>query len=141
MLLRNQLKFGIKNLKEVANEYVDDYIKPKHWYVLSLFKGVPRLYARWFKTEKDVKRYMKINKLNHITYTHIRGAKAIEFNLSFYKHTRGLYFLVGTKDHVMYGYPPDRISRQDKKSFRTKSRRWQRDFKTLPDNHTDFKPY
>lgn len=140
MLLRNQLKSGGKNLKKMA-KYLDDEINPKHWYIASLIMGVPRLYPRFFKTEKEVLSFMKINKINHIHFIHIRGKRALGYDLKFYKRSVNLYSLINKMGQVIYSYPPDRIKRQDKKSFRTKSRRWKRDYNKLPDNHTDFKSF
>ena len=135
MLLKNLLKFGIKNQKEVVN-LRDKVIVSTHWYILSLEKGIPRLFPRFFLTKEDVKYFMKINNIKGMCYIPILGKKAKDYDLSFY--TGNTHYLI-RKDKKHYKYPSDKIDTQDKKSFRTKARRWKRDYGILPTNLTDFK--
>ena len=114
----------------------DKEINPNHWYLLSLKKGIPRLSPRRFLTEKDLKNFMRINKIKGIHFITIRGSKALEYGLTFYT---GLTHSLLRKGDKHYDYPVDRTTSQDMKSFRTKSRRWKRDFGKLPTNLTDFK--
>lgn len=115
----------------------DEILNPKHWYIMVFIKGKPVLYSRFFKTREKAENFMYINKIKGLQYTPIKGEKAIDYELKFHKGRVNRLF----KNIDSYDYPVDRISKQDRKSFRTKSRRWMRDFKTLPNNHTDFKSF
>ena len=119
----------------MLRKYNDTELNPKHWYILVFRKGKPILYSKFFKTKQKIDDFMYNNKLRGLQYMPIRGKQAIEYDLKFYKGR--LYILFPNTE--VYKYPVDRITSQDKKSFRTKSRRWLRNFKTLPTNHTDFK--
>lgn len=135
MLQVNLLKSGLKNLKEVQI-FNDLVIIDNHWYILSLEKGIPRLFSRGFLTKEDIKRFMSINNIKGMCYIPIMGKKAKSYDLKFY--TGNTHKLI-RKDKRHYLYPSDKIDNQDKKSFRTKSRRWKRDYGILPTNLTDFK--
>lgn len=137
MLQISLLKYGIKNLKEVLN-LNDIIINDDHWYILSLKAGVPRLHPRYFKSKSEVKHFMKINNIKGMAYIPINGKKAKDYGLKLYF---GNTHKLARKGINNYDYPPDKIDVQDKKSFRTKSRRWKRDYKALPTNVTDFKAF
>ena len=133
---KNQLKSGSRKLKENLSVKKDNTIIPKHWYILVFVKAKPKLWSRFFKTEKDVKHFIKINKLKSLKYTYIKGQKALDYGIKLNPNYIPKH--IDITSTIIYDYPVDRISTQDKKSFRTKSRRWKRDFGKLPNNHTDF---
>jgi hypothetical protein len=112
-------------------------IDPKFWYVLSLHHKKPKLFWRPFKTKEQCLDYIRINgKIKSFLFLPIKGESAIDYGLSISKWCRrfkGLY--------VTYRYPADRITRQDRKSFRTKYRRWMRDYGKGVTSFTDFKRY
>lgn len=117
----------------------DKEVNPKHWYIIVLKKGKPKVGDRFFKTEKLAKEFLKFNNIKGLGILVMRGTRVIDYELKLYKR-RSLDFLLG-KPLKSYLYPVDRITRQDMKSFRTKSRRWKREFGKLPTNHTDFKSF
>lgn len=110
-------------------------VNPNNWYILRFVDRKPSLYRKGFLTAKEAKEVLKINKLNRdLTYSVIKGVDAISFGVDFAKTKKFKTFkLIG------YDYPNDRITEQDKKSFRTKTRRWLRQWKIKPTKHTDFK--
>ena len=136
MLKRNLLKFGITKEKEkLVNS-----IKPKDWYVLRFVDKKPYLYRYGFPTNKEAKYFLKINNIHKDwNFTIIKGSEALELEIEVVKasaHGKKKFFKL-----LKYEYPADRITNQDRKSYRTKTRRWLRNWKKRPTKYTDFKRY
>ena len=65
----------------------------------------------------------------------MRGKKLLTYDINEFRMQNWRF-----KDlNISYKYPADRITKQDKKSFRTKYRRWVRQFGKGPTSITDFK--
>ena len=136
MLRRNQSRFGITKEKEKLANNID----PKQWYVLRFVDKKPYLYRYGFPTRKEAKYFLKINNIHKDwNFTIIHGKEAMELEIEIVKasaHGKKKFFRL-----LKYEYPADRISVQDRKSFRTKTRRWLRNWKKRPNKYTDFKRY
>lgn len=107
-------------------------IEPKTWYLGIVLKRtytkhyVLLLYRKEFKKHSDVLYFMKINgKTGDLAYLPIKGSDAIEHGFHFVK-SHSLYARI--KRLFAHDYPIERLSEQDKKSFRTKARRWMRNY-------------
>ena len=107
-------------------------INPKFWYIVDLRHQTRDnsyyLLNHSFKTKKEAKRILEKNiKDNTVYFDVIQGSEAIEFKFRFREETAdGMTYL----DYLRkYDYPPELETMQQKKSFRTKYRRWKRDFK------------
>lgn len=118
-------------------------IQPKTWYMgIALKKGNTRLnvlalYRREFKSYTDVLYFMKINgKSNNLAYMPIKGEDAIEYGFTF---IRGRALHARVERLFGYDYPVERLTYQDRKSFRTKSRRWMRNYKIRLNTYNDIK--
>lgn len=118
-------------------------INPKVWYMGIAYKGnyatdnILTIYHREFKTYSDVIYFMKINgKLGDLTYLPIKGSDAIEYGFKINKSER---VRARIKKLFGYDYPIERLTYQDKKSFRTKARRWMRDYKVRLNTFNDIK--
>ena len=113
-------------------------IKNKHWYIVVVKNKKPILYYKAFKTKESIKSFMDINNIKGFNFLVIKGEQALEYNIKIKTRAFNVLFR-HTEPLVKYRYPVDRFTKQDKKSFRTKSRRWYRDYKQLPNKYTDFK--
>ena len=118
-------------------------INPKAWYLgvaikqLYANKTLRRLHYKEFKSYSDVLYFMKINgKDNNLAYLPIKGEDAIIYDFSF---IQGRSLRARVKRLLAYDYPIDKLTIQDRKSFRTKSRRWMRDYKVRLNTYNDFK--
>jgi hypothetical protein len=121
--------------KSIKNEKLT--IDPKAWYVLTLHHKKPKVFWRAFKTKEKCLEYIRINgKIKSFLFLPIKGESVISYDLKLSKWTRRFKGLWAT-----YKYPADRITRQDRKSFRTKYRRWMRDYGKGVTSFTDFKRY
>lgn len=103
-------------------------IKRNKWYIVDLrSKGRIgyKLFKVEFATKKKAKEALKRN-LGGKTFLFdvVKGDQAIEFKFTFTKvgFTSLGYIL-------KYDYPEDKITEQQRKSFRTKYRRWKRNYK------------
>jgi hypothetical protein len=125
-------------------ERSDKEIKQGKWYLAIVVKDGSgkiknKLYNREFRNYRDVMYFITINKRNgKLGYYPIKGEEAIEFGFTFFKNEQ----LIRRIDRMFYyKYPEDRDNKQARKSFRTKARRWYRDYKKRLDNLTDFQRY
>lgn len=117
-------------------------IGPKTWYLGIILrnrltcKRTYKLYNRDFKNYSDVLYFIKINnRENNLAYYPIKGEDAIRYNFSFFRCAQ----LIRKIDRMLYyKYPLERDTKQARKSFRTKSRRWYRDYKLRVTQYNDF---
>lgn len=116
-------------------------IQPKTWYLGIVLKRtyskhqVLLLYRREFNNHSDVLHFMKINnKTGDLAYLPIKGSDAIQYGFKFIK-SRSLYARITRL--FSYDYPVERLSEQDRKSFRTKARRWMRNYKVRLNTFND----
>lgn len=106
-----------------------DKIEKDKWYIVDLVKksrrGTYQIFRKVFDTKKQAESAKK-RTFGDAAYEYevIKGAEALEFGFEIRKsklHYRG--------DILKYDYPPSRTTKQARKSFRTKYRRWKRKFK------------
>lgn len=104
-------------------------IEPDKWYIVDLeYKGMKKdyqIFRKVFETKAIAKAVWK-REFGDESYRYevISGKTAIEFNFVFMTrkaHTKGWL--------LKYEYPPNKGPGQPRKSFRTKFRRWKRNYK------------
>lgn len=124
--------------KPLRNKEID----PNKWYLAILLKPkntskiCRKLYNREFIDYYDVLYFIKINnREKNLAYTPIRGIEAIEHNFTFFKNAQLIRKL---NKMLYYSYPLERDTTQARKSFRTKARRWFREYKLRLNKYNDF---
>lgn len=108
-------------------------IKPHRWYIVDLRRKGQysyKLLNKNFESKKVAQQALKRTaKENELFFEVIKGEQAIEFGFVLaYGPTYADYML-------KYDYPPELVTIQDRKSYRTKFRRWKRDFKRKLTSH------
>ena len=106
-------------------------IRNKKWYIVDLRKknkkGNYYLLRHVYDTKKEAKRILDLNFKDRLYYFEVikgKEAKACSFKMAT-KDTD----LTSNLDYIRkYDYPPELETHQDKKSYRTKYRRWKKDF-------------
>jgi len=117
-------------------------INPKKWYLAILLKNRAtnkvsyKLYNREFSNYSDVLYFIRLNNRDKsLAYHPIKGVDAIEYGFTFFRCAQ----LIRKIDRMLYyKYPLERDTKQAKKSFRTKARRWFRDYKIRMNPYNDF---
>lgn len=109
-------------------------IDPDKWYVVDLRKpakaGHYKLVKREFDTKKATKEALERGLGDQALYFEVvKGSQAIEFGFKLSATFRAWQAL------VKYDYPPGRTTVQSRKSFRTKFRRWKRNYKRTLTTH------
>jgi len=105
-------------------------IRDKYWYIVDLRKKTMDksyyLLRKGYASKKEAKRILELNLKDRLYYFEVvKGTQAKEFGFRFRKKTQAGSYL---NYIVKYDYPSELETLQDKKSYRTKYRRWKRTF-------------
>lgn len=104
-------------------------IEPDKWYIVDLTnRNVNRTYKiirAAFKTKsRAIEAIQRHLNDREIYFDVIKGKDVLHYEIPFVAmHYHGIPYL------MKYDYPPEALTYQDKKSFRTKYRRWLRNYK------------
>lgn len=103
-------------------------IKPNKWYIVDTFrpdrKGKPRMLKKEFDNPKQIKMNLDEYFPNNLRFDWIKGSEAIELELYVMNSFPNLQVYL-----KKYRYASNMIHEQDKKSYRTKFRRQNRNKK------------
>lgn len=103
-------------------------IKDNRWYIVNLMKknrgGKFMLIRKSFTSAKKAHKAISLNfPGNEILFEAVKGIDAKEYGFTFNKELSP-----GWGHVIKYHYPPESMTQQERKSYRTKARRWKRKF-------------
>ncbi|MAO08061.1 MAG: hypothetical protein CL596_05040 [Alteromonas sp.] len=107
-------------------------IKKDRWYIVDLRNKTQDKKSYWllrvnFRTKEEARKVLNKNLGDKILFFDIvKGVTAIEFGFRYPKNTKGPSYLGYLRK---YDYPPELETIQQRKSYRTKFRRWKRNYK------------
>jgi len=106
-------------------------IRNKRWYIVDLRRknqqGKYYLLRHSYETKKEAQRILDINFKDRLYYFEV--VKGSEAKSSGFKMATRDTDLVSNLDYIRkYDYPPELETKQQKKSYRTKYRRWKNQF-------------
>jgi hypothetical protein len=103
----------------------DKLIKPDKWYIVDTYrlnqKRRPMVIRKEFDNVEQIKHQLDIHFPNNIRFDYIKGDKALELGLYLIRAYPNLRIYLRK-----YRYTPDMTTDQEKKSYRTKFRRQNR---------------